>query len=235
MLLRVVDSGTVDPPRSVVIDEAILLARHERIVPNSLHLYVRDRPTVSLGHFEKEEEAIDIGAAKARNVAVVRRASGGSAIYTDPGQLIYALVLDDEIAPESPEEMFKKTCGGIIRGLELLGLKADFKPVNDVLVNGRKISGSAQLRRWDVVLQHGTMMVDTDVDLMFEVLRSRKKGRNKDSVTTLAKELGEVPTMDRVKHAMVEGISIAFGMEPMNGVLSHFERKTIASLISGKE
>ncbi|HVO78250.1 MAG TPA: hypothetical protein VMS79_05215, partial [Methanomassiliicoccales archaeon] len=113
--------------------------------------------------------------------------------------------------------------------------KADFKPVNDVLVNGRKISGSAQLRRWDVVLQHGTLMVDTDIDLMFEVLRTRKKGRTKDSVTTLAKELGEVPTMDRVMRALIEGISGAFGMEPMNGVLSHYEKKTVAALVAGKE
>ncbi len=235
MLLRVVDSGTVDPARSVATDEAILMARHQRIVPNTLHFYVRDRPTVSLGYFEKEEEAIDVAAAQARNVAVVRRASGGSAIYTDPGQLIYALVIDDEIAPESLEEMFRQTCGGIVKALDVLGVKAEFKLVNDVLVNGRKISGSAQLRRWDVVLQHGTLMIETDVDLMFEVLRSRKRGRNKDSVTTLAKELGEVPTMDRVKHAMVEGISGAFGMTPMNGVLSHYEKKTIAALISDRK
>ncbi|MGD1059869.1 MAG: lipoate--protein ligase family protein [Methanomassiliicoccales archaeon] len=234
MLLRVVDSGVIDPVRSVATDEAMLMARHLRIVPNSLHLYIRDRPVVSLGYFEKEEEAVDLGVAKAKNVTVVKRASGGSAIYTDPGQLIYALVLDSEMAPESPEEMFKQTCGGVVKALDVLGLKAEFKPLNDVLVNHRKISGSAQLRRWDVVLQHGTMMVDTDIDLMFEVLRTRKKGRSKDSVTTLAKELGEVPTMDRVKHAMVEGISGAFGMEPMNGVLSHYERKTIDSLISGK-
>ena len=69
--------------------------------------------------------------------------------------------------------------------------------------------GARRLRRWDVVLQHGTLMVDTDIDLMFQVLRTRKKGRPKDSVTSLAKELGEVPTMERVKHAMVEGISPA--------------------------
>lgn len=234
MLLRVVDSGIVDPGRSVAVDEAMLMARHLRIAPNSLHLYVRDRPTVSLGYFEKEEEAVDLAVAKARNVAIVRRASGGSAIYTDPGQLIYALVIDDELAPESPEEMFKLTCGGIVKALDNLGLRADFKAVNDVLVNGRKISGSAQLRRWDVVLQHGTLMIDTDIDLMFQVLRTRKKGRPKDSVTSLAKELGEVPTMERVKHAMVEGISGAFDMEPMNGVLSHYEKKTVAALLSGK-
>ena len=102
MLLRVVDSGIVDPGRSVAVDEAMLMARHLRIAPNSLHLYVRDRPTVSLGYFEKEEEAVDLAVAKARNVAIVRRASGGSAIYTDPGQLIYALVIDDEARPGEP-------------------------------------------------------------------------------------------------------------------------------------
>ena len=179
-------------------------------------------------------QAVDLEAVKRHNVAMVRRVSGGSAIYTDPGQVIYALALDNEVVPNPPEETFKEVCQGIIKALDILGLKAEFKPVNDVLVNKRKISGSAQTRKWDVVLQHGTLMVDTDFDVMFDVLRMRKKGRTKDSVTSLAKELGEVPSMDRVKKALVDGFSSTFGVEIDKGTLSHYERTTIDSLIREK-
>ncbi|HTY46999.1 MAG TPA: biotin/lipoate A/B protein ligase family protein [Methanomassiliicoccales archaeon] len=234
MLWRLLDDGPSDAVRTVATDEAILMARHLRIVPNTLHLYVREKPTVSLGYFERVEEAVDLEAVKRHNVAMVRRVSGGSAIYTDPGQVIYALALDNEVVPNPPEETFEEVCQGIIKALDILGLKAEFKPANDVLVNKRKISGSAQTRKWDVVLQHGTLMVDTDFDVMFDVLRMRKKGRTKDSVTSLARELGEVPSMDRVKKALVDGFSSTFGVEIDKGTLSHYERTTIDSLIREK-
>lgn len=234
MIWRLIESDLVPPAHSVATDEAIVMARHQRIVPNTLHLYVRDRPTVSLGYFEKIEESIDLEVARRHDVQVVRRMSGGSSIFTDPGQLIYALIVDKEMVSESPNETFEQICQAIIKALDVLGLKGEFKPVNDVLVNKRKISGSAQMRKWDIVLQHGTLMVDTNFDLMFEVLKMRKKGRSKDSVTSLAKELGEAPTMDRVKRAVVEGFTSNFKVEIAKGSLTRYELKTIADLVETK-
>lgn len=234
MIWRLIEGDLVPPAYTAATDEAIVMARHQRIVPNTLHLYVRDRPTVSLGYFEKIEESIDLEAARRHDVQVVRRMSGGSSIYTDPGQLIYALIVDQEMVSESPNETFEQVCQAIIKALDVLGLKGEFKPVNDVLVNKRKISGSAQTRKWDIVLQHGTLMVDTNFDVMFEVLKMRKKGRSKDSVTSLAKELGEAPTMDRVKRAMVEGFTSTFKVEIAKGSLTRYELKTIADLVETK-
>lgn len=234
MFWRLVDSDLSTPQGSAACDEAMMMARQHRLVPNSLHLYRRERPTVSLGYFESVEEALDMEAVRRHDVQVIRRVSGGSAIYTDPGQIIYAVVIDAEMVPESPNEAFALVCGGIIKALDILGLKAEFKPVNDVLVNKRKISGSAQIRRAGVVLQHGTLMVDTNFDIMFDVLKLRKKGRSKDSVTSLAKELGEVPSMDRVKRALVDGFASTFDVLIEKGVLTHFEERKIQELIETK-
>jgi len=234
MIWRLVDTDLGSPAFTAACDEAMVMARYHRIVPNSLHLYRRDRPTVSLGYFERIEESVDMEAVRRYNVQLVRRMSGGSAIYTDPGQLIYAVVLDKETVPEGPNETFELVCRGIIKALDNLGLKSEFKPINDVLVNKRKISGSAQTRKWDVVLQHGTLMVDTDFDLMFKVLRTKKKGRPKDLVTSLANELGEVPTNDRVKRALIEGFSSVFNVEIMSGTLTHFEQRKIEELVREK-
>lgn len=234
MIWRLVDSDLCDPWRSAACDEAMLMARQHRLVPNTLHLYRRDRPTVSLGYFESPEDSLDMDAVRRYGVAVVRRVSGGSAIYTDPGQVIYAVVLDQEMVPESPNETYAMICAGLVRALGILGLTAEFKPVNDVLVNRRKISGSAQVRRAGVVLQHGTLMVDTDLDRMFEVLRMRRKGRSKDSVTTLARELVEAPEWDKVKGALVQGFAEAFGVVVEKGVLTHFEERKIEELMSSK-
>jgi lipoate-protein ligase A len=234
MLWRLVDSDLMSPQRSAACDEAMLLARQRRMVPNTLHLYRRERPTVSLGYFENAEEVLDMDAVRRHGVELVRRMSGGSAIYTDPGQIIYAVVLDSDMVPGSPNETFALICGGVVRALDLLGLKAEFKPINDVLINKRKISGSAQIRRAEVVLQHGTLMVDTNFDVMFDVLKMRKTGRSKDSVTSLAKELGEAPGMERVKHALIEGFASTFDVIIEKGVLTHYEERKIDELVNGK-
>jgi lipoate-protein ligase A len=234
MLWRLVDSDLAAPAYTAACDEAMMLARHQHIIPNSLHLYRRALPTVSIGYFEKVEESVDMEAMRRRGVGLVRRVSGGSAIYTDPGQVIYSVVLDNQIVPESPNATFELICKGVINALQLLGLKAEFKPVNDILVSGRKISGSAQTRKWDVVLQHGTLLVDTDLDAMFDVLKPGKKGRSKDSVTSLARELDDAPSMEKVKNAMVQGFASAFGVEIIKGELTRYEEKMIETLLKEK-
>jgi len=228
---RLVDSDLAAPAYTAACDEAIMLARHEGIAPNTLHLYRRSVPTVSIGYFEKVEEAVDLEAMRRRRVGLVRRVSGGSAIYTDLGQVIYSVVLGNDMVPESPNATFELICTGVIKALERLGLKAQFKPVNDVLVSGRKISGSAQTRKWDVVLQHGTLMVDTDFEAMFDVLKTGRRARTKESLTSLAKEMGEAPSMERVKQALVDGFASAFGVEIVVGELTRYEKEKIETLL----
>ncbi|MBM4237675.1 MAG: lipoate--protein ligase family protein [Euryarchaeota archaeon] len=168
-------------------------------------------------------------------IQIVRRMSGGSAIYTDPDQIIYSLVLEKEMVPESPIETFEIICAGIVRALDILGLEAEFKPVNDVLIRDRKVSGSAQTRKGNVVIQHGTVIVDADFDLMFKVLKTRKKKiRSPEGMTSLTAELGRKPTMEEVKAAIIQGFSEEFGVEIVRGVLTHFEERTIRQLVEEK-
>jgi len=228
---RLIDSDLAAPAYATACDEAMMMARHQDIIPNSLHLYRRATPTVSIGYFEKMEEVVDIEQVRSRGVDPVRRVSGGSAIFTDSGQLIYSVILDSQTVPESPGETFEFICQGIIKALELLDVAAEFKPVNDILVSGRKISGSAQTRKWGVVLQHGTLMVDTDFETMFAVLKPGRKGRTKDSLTSLAKELNPVPSMERVKKAVVDGFSSAFNVDVIKGALTGYEERTTERLM----
>jgi lipoate-protein ligase A len=98
MLWRLVDSDLASPAFTAACDEAMMLARHQRITPNTLHLYRRALPTISMGYFEKVEEVVDLETARRRGMTLVRRVSG-SAIYTDPtGDLLG--ILDDQMVPE---------------------------------------------------------------------------------------------------------------------------------------
>jgi len=82
-----------------------------------------------------------------------------------------------------------------------------------------------------VVLQHGTLMVDTDFETMFAVLKPGRKGRTKDSLTSLAKELNPVPSMERVKKAVVDGFSSAFNVDVIKGALTGYEERTTERLM----
>lgn len=228
MTWRLVDSDLLAPAMASAVDEAILQARKEGEVPDTFHLYRRDAPTISLGYFEKVAERVDLDAARKHNVALVRRMSGGGTIYTDPEQIIYTAVVGQAAVPESPQETFRILCQGVIDGLGKLGVEAHFRPVNDVLVRGRKVSGSAQLRRHGVVLQHGTLMVRTDYERMFAVLRGK---RPRDGMTSLTEEMAEVPAMSMVKSALVRGFSSALGVEMVDGKLSEKERSEADRLV----
>lgn len=233
---RLVDSDLVSPPVSAALDEAILEAHIAGDVPNTLHFYRRAVPTISIGYFQKVSESVDVAECERRGVALVRRKSGGASIYTDPGQLIYGLVLHEQELPADRAESFRLICTAIAEALASLGLDAVYRPMNDVEVGGMKVSGNAQLRRKGSVLQHGTVVVDTDMKQMDAVLRMLRSGkgtacRPSERVTTLSALLGSAPDMASVKGALASAFETAFSVEFMAGPLSETEQTLVQKLV----
>ncbi|MEM4262344.1 MAG: biotin/lipoate A/B protein ligase family protein [Thermoplasmata archaeon] len=235
---RLVDSGIVSPEFSVAADEAILNARLREFVPNTLHFYVRNCPCVSIGYNMPLKESVCMDEVGKRNVRLVRRFSGGSAVYTDQGQLIFALIIDSSFLPSDLLESYKRICEAVIRGLSYLGIKAEHKPVNDIVVGGLKISGSAQLRRGGIVLHHGTIMVDTDLDTLAAVIKPTRAKRSNPPVskrvTCLRELLGRAPDMREVKSILSRGISESFGVTLREGALTPGEISDTERLIKEK-
>lgn len=233
---RLVDSGVVGPPESAALDEAILEAHANGDSPNTLHFYRRCVPTISLGYFQKAAEVADIEECARREVALVRRKSGGSAIYTDSGQLIYGLVVSEDDLPGGRPECFRTICSAIAKAVSSFGVDARFRPPNDVEVGGRKVSGNAQLVRKGSVLQHGTVLVETDVECMSAVLKvDRAKSPSlvtaSDRVATLSSILGRTPEMQQVKDRIAYQIGAAFACRFVKGSLSPEEDALVKSLV----
>ena len=232
MTWRLVDTDICAPPYSAAADEAIALARSKDLVPDTLHFYRRSVPTVSLGYFQSASEDINRDFCDEHGIQIVRRATGGSAVYTDKNHLIYGLMTDESPMPLDKEETYRKVCSALVGGLAHMGIAATFKPVNDVLVNGRKISGSAQMRRWGVVLQHGTLILANDTKKMFGALNvDRGKAKH---ITSLEEVLGRKPPVSDVKSALVKGFEEVFGARFEPGELTDFEIDKIEELIAEK-
>lgn len=230
---RLVDSGSVPPAESAALDEAMLDRHSAGEVPDTLHFYTRSRPTVSLGYFQKAAEAVDLDECGRRGVAVVRRRSGGRTIFTDPGQLVYAVVVGSGEMPGSGASSFEPVCSAIARAISSLGVAASYRPVNDIEVGGRKVSGSAQLRRRGSVLQHGTVLVDADLDTMDAVLRHAPIPPSA-RVASLSRLLPARPDTGTVKALIAEEIGRTFGavLEPSG--MTEREAEKVRELVGSR-
>ena len=230
---RLLELSVNDAYMNMALDEAVMRAVSQGMSPNTVRFY-RWRPSaVSIGYFQAVRRVVNLEACRRYGVDVVRRITGGGAVYHDQdGELTYSLIAseDSQAIPDDIMESYRLICGGIVSGLRMLGVEAEFKPVNDVAVRGRKVSGSAQTRRMGVVLQHGTVLLDVDVEKMFTVLRvPKEKIRDKlisdikQRVTSLTMELGRKPGFREVAEALKEGFEEELGVELEPGTLTEWE------------
>jgi lipoate-protein ligase A len=218
------------------LDLAILEGVSRGDSPPVLRFYGWDPPAVSIGYFQGLEEEVDLQACKARGVELVRRVSGGGAVFHN-AELTYSIIMPEghPLAGRTIQESYRSLCAGIVEGLAILGVAARFVPVNDIVAGGRggrKISGNAQTRRMGCILQHGTVLLDLDVDLMFELLRvpqEKTKGRIiadvKSRVTSL-RALGAAASFDEAAAALAEGFRRTLCLEFSAGDLPA-ERPTV--------
>lgn len=237
---RLIDLREADAYTQMAMDEAILRARSEGRAPNTIRLY-RWRPSaVSIGYFQSLEEEVDLEACQRMGVDVVRRLTGGGAVYHDhDGEITYSLIAPetDPKVPRDIPESYRVICGCLVRALGHLGLKAEFRPINDILVGGRKVSGNAQTRRLGVVLQHGTVLIECDVRKMFTVLKvSEEKIRDKlirtaeERVTSIRRELGRQVSFGEVREALIKGFEEGLDIRLEPGEPSDYEMELVEVL-----
>jgi lipoate-protein ligase A len=161
-----------DAYANMAIDQAIMEGVGRGMSPPTIRFY-RWRPSaVSIGYFQSLEEEVNLGRCREKGVDWVRRITGGGAVYHDyNGEVTYSVIAPEELFPRDIRESYRLICGWVITGLKSLGIESAFHPVNDILVEGRKISGNAQTRRNKVLLQHGTVLYDLNLRRMFTFLR----------------------------------------------------------------
>lgn len=235
---RLLPLNVDDAFTNMAIDEAVCWLNARGKAPNTVRFYRWKPSAVSIGYFQGVKQEVDLARAKRYGIHVVRRITGGGAVFHDhEGELTYSVVCRESEVPNEIIASYREICRGLVQGFERLGLKAEYQPVNDVLVNGKKISGSAQTRRWGSVLQHGTALIDLDVRRMFELLKvSPEKISDKfiasvyERVTSLKRELGEKPSFDKVAAAMRDGFERAFGIKLIEGELTAEETRLAAEI-----
>ncbi len=223
---------------NMALDEAVAEAVRAGESAPTIRFYSWNPSCVSIGYFQSIEEEVNLPECEARGVDVVRRITGGGAVYHDrQGEITYSVIAPQEMFPAGIIDSYKAICGLIIGGLSELGVQAEFKPINDIIAGGKKISGNAQTRRGGVLQQHGTVLYDLDVATMFTVLKVTKEKISdkliasvEERVTSLKKVCGA--SREQCYGAMMNGFTA--GKEWSQGDFSPKEMERAVQLAKEK-
>ena len=228
---RLLQTGYRTGFSNMAIDKAILVANSKSMVPPTVRFYGWSPPAISIGYFQSVTEELDIDRCEQLGVDYVRRITGGGAVFHEK-EVTYSIVVP-ESHPEIPKNIIKsygRICGAVMKGLLHLGITSDYAPINDIVTGGRKISGNAQTRKLQTVLQHGTVLMDVDVDKMFSLLKvpdekikDKLISDVKQRITSIRHVTGKELDFEVVTKAMRRGFEEEFHVGLLEGKLSREE------------
>lgn len=166
--MRLLDNGgSTDPTLNLALEEYALLNLD---LSDSYLLFYVNRPSIIIGKHQNTVEEINADRVDACDITVVRRISGGGAVYHDLGNLSFSF-----ITRYSPQRFnnYAEFTGPVVRALCELGVPAELTGRNDIVVEGRKVSGNAQVVRGERMFSHGTLLLDSNLDDVVLALRPK--------------------------------------------------------------
>ncbi|MCB2087926.1 MAG: biotin/lipoate A/B protein ligase family protein [Sphingomonadaceae bacterium] len=229
---RVVDAGRLSGRENIALDSALIEARLAGEIGDTLR-FITFEPCALIGRHQDLAQELNLEACRERGVQTVRRMSGGGAIFMDEGQLGWALVCDRRVLGTATlPDVTEKICTAIAAGISKLGVDARFRPRNDIEIEGRKVSGTGGFFDGNILIFQGTVILDIDPAAMMAVLNvpqaKLEKRQLADAgarVTSLKAELGEMPSLEAVKAALLEGLAEVLDIEAVPEELSEREKQ----------
>jgi lipoate-protein ligase A len=251
---RLIDTGPLPGPENMAIDEALLTCFNPDSSVPLLRLYGWQPPALSLGRFQDAAAVLDLDRCRADQLQVVRRITGGGAIY-HAEELTYAIVCSPHHLPHAAtvKDSFRILTAFLLRFYRGLGLNAAYavdltpdssrlgertpfcfagKESFDIMLDGRKIGGNAQRRLKNVIFQHGSIPLHNMVNEGVTYLKESHADLN-DAVTALA-DNGVAVREDELKESLSKAFSTAMTTELAPSVLTEEERETADNLICSR-
>ncbi|MFW9928037.1 MAG: biotin/lipoate A/B protein ligase family protein [Candidatus Thorarchaeota archaeon] len=170
---------TYTPQENMAIDEAIFRLKIMKYssIPNTVRFYRWNPSSVSIGKNQSLYNEVDVDACKKNNISIVRRISGGGAVFhMFEGEITYSIITDmASIGVSNFQEAYNRILLALTKGLNKLSLNANQGQINcpALFINSKKISGNAQASSGNILLQHGTVLIRYNPELMYTVLKAR--------------------------------------------------------------
>ncbi len=233
---RVVYTGARPHNENIALDEIMLSLRAEGRIPSTIRFLQFKPECVLIGYHQAVEQEVREEYTRREGIEVGRRITGGGAIYFDESQVGWEIIADRrELGDPSYEELTERICRAAASALRKLGVPAEFRPRNDIEVNGRKVSGTGGVLEGSAFLYQGTVLVDFNVERMLkslqipvEKLTSKGIKSAEDRITWLKRELGGVPDREEIFRAFISAFEEEFRVSTRWGELTEDEERLLA-------
>ncbi len=231
-VFRVIDTGVGEGRANIAFDQAMIDAHQQKLVPDTIR-FLQFPPTALVGRHQDLSRELNLAHCRENGIGIVRRITGGGAIYLDEGQLGWTLVFDrSTLGLASLVELSESICVAAAAGLSRLGVDACYRPRNDIEVDGRKISGTGGLFDGNTILFQGTVLVDMNPQHMMAALNvpqaklaKRALEDSAQRIVTLRELLGaRAPSLEEIKSALLAGFVEILGIDVTPGVVSTIEK-----------
>ena len=230
---RLLDTPPMTAAENMALDETLLELKSEGKTPNTIRFLQFSPRSVLVGYHQSVAEEIRKEYCRRENIEINRRITGGGAIFFDENQLGWEVICDKAFfnVHLPTRRLFRTLCSPVTTSLSMFGIQAEFRPPNDIEIEGRKISGTGGTDAKKAFLFQGTMLVDFDVDTMLRALRipvEKLKAKEIDSikerVTCLKWELGYTPVLSDIKSAIKHGFEKGLSIRLVPGEMTSDER-----------
>ena len=231
-----INTGSKNPYYNMAMDEALLNFVSRGEIDPVIRFYTWNAATLSIGYFQRLQKEIDIDKVKEKGYGLVRRQTGGRGVLHDK-ELTYSVIVPESHPnmPSTVTEAYKIISQGLLEGFKNLGFETYFaiprskeerdklkQPRSSVcfdapswyelVVEGRKIAGSAQTRQKGVILQHGSILQDIDIDDLFDMFifkNERLKAKMKENFVQKAVAINDISnqhiTLNEMENAFKSG------------------------------
>jgi lipoyl(octanoyl) transferase len=228
-----INSGPCSPSFNMALDEALLLWHNEGLMPPVIRFYQWSPAALSIGYFQKVESEIDMEAVRNQGLGFVRRPTGGRGVLHEH-ELTYSIIVSEDYPdmPESVTAAYRVLSEGLLQGFRNLGMQASFsvpdtdekkeslkKPKSavcfdapswyEMVVEGKKIAGSAQTRQKGVILQHGAILIDLDIEKLLSVFKFRNEETKEKLRTKIPQQAVSINSL-RTEDVSIEDCTKAF-------------------------
>lgn len=239
-----INTGSKDPYYNMAMDEALLNFVSRGEIDPVIRFYTWNPATLSIGYFQRLQKEIDIDKVKEKGFGLVRRQTGGRGVLHDK-ELTYSVIVPESHPnmPSTVTEAYRVISQGLLEGFKNLGFNTYFavpktpeerqkfkQPRSSVcfdapswyelVVEGRKIAGSAQTRQKGVILQHGSILQDIDIDELFDMFiykNERLKLKMKEAFVEKAVAINDISdkhiTISQMEEAFEKGFKKGLNIE----------------------
>jgi lipoate-protein ligase A len=229
--MRIVLNENIDPAANLALEEYLLKAWDCPVF-----MLWRNAPAIIIGRNQNALEEINVDYVKAKGIAVIRRLTGGGAVFHDLGNINFTFIMNAGEAISSYEQFTRP----IVELLNRMGVPAEFSGRNDLLIDGKKFSGNAQTVYKNRILHHGTLLFSSDMTdlsaaLRVNPLKIQSKGIKsiKSRVTNISEYLKEPPTVSEFMKKIEEYI-FETNRNAENYDLNAADREAVNKLVNDK-